>query len=84
MAVAYIHQASTGRWHITDDCLDYLDERGTSFPSRRAAIAYMRQTWSLLDAWTHYRAGKKIVPLTTQAERAYVLRKMAEEDASAR
>ena len=42
--VARIHQAPTGKWHITDDSLPHLDERGQSFPSERAAIRAARES----------------------------------------
>lgn len=47
--VARIHQSLTGRWHITDDSLPYLDERGASYPSERAAIRAARDS----GEWTH-------------------------------
>ena len=47
--VARIHQASTGRWHITDDSLPHLDERGASYSSERAAIRAARES----GEWTH-------------------------------
>ncbi len=51
---AYIHEAPTGRWHITDDALDYLDERGRGHKSERAAIKAARES----GQWTH-RVNRK-------------------------
>ena len=34
---AYIHTAATGRHHVTDDSLDYLDESGPGFASKADA-----------------------------------------------
>ena len=47
--VARIHEAPTGRWHVTDDSLPHLDERGASYPSERAAIRAARES----GEWTH-------------------------------
>jgi len=56
--VAYIHESLTGQWHITDDSLDYLDEGGQSYQSKREAIAAARE-----GDWTHYNATGRIVRL---------------------
>jgi hypothetical protein len=40
--IARIHQAPTGRWHVTDDALDYLDEGGKGYASERDAIRAIR------------------------------------------
>lgn len=58
--VARIHEAPTGRWHVTNDALDYLDERGDGQATRRDAI----QSARLLEDYTHYlRPNGKIVRL---------------------
>ena len=41
--VARIHQAPTGRYHITDDDLPYLDETGIGYPNERIAIKTARE-----------------------------------------
>lgn len=41
--VARVHEAPTGQWYITDDSLDYLDERGYGYKSERAAISGARE-----------------------------------------
>ena len=53
--IARIHQAPTGRWHITNDALPYLDERSHGYKSRREAVAISRY-----QGWTHQvnRGGK--------------------------
>ena len=38
MKVANIHEAPNGTWHITDNALDYLDERGIEHGTERQAI----------------------------------------------
>ena len=40
--VAYIHEALTGKYHITDNDLPYLDERGAAYSSKRSAIKAAR------------------------------------------
>ena len=40
--VANIHNAPTGRWHITPNHLPYLDERGPGYQSEREAITAAR------------------------------------------
>jgi hypothetical protein len=44
--IARIHTASTGIYHVTDDSLDHLDERGTGYVTKADA---MRQA-----AWAGY------------------------------
>ena len=55
---ANIHESPTGRWHITDNALPYLDERGQSYPTERAAIRAARAS----GEWTHRvtRDGKVV------------------------
>lgn len=54
--VARISDAAGG-YVITDDSLDYIDERGTRYSSRRAAIQGARH-WG----YTHYLnpSGRKV------------------------
>jgi hypothetical protein len=47
--IANIHEALTGDWHITDNSLDYLDERGASYKTERQAIKAARDC----GQWTH-------------------------------
>ena len=47
--VANIHEAPTGRWYITDDSANYLDESGTGYKSEREAIKAARES----GQWTH-------------------------------
>lgn len=57
--VARVFEGATG-WFYCDDALDYLDERGPRFASRREAIAGARDA----GEWTHYAtAGGRIVRL---------------------
>jgi len=55
---ANIHESNAGKWHITDNALSYLDERGASYQSERAAIKAARES----GQWTHRvnRAGKTV------------------------
>lgn len=43
--IARIHESILG-WHISDNGLPYLDERGTVYPTRNAAIAMARWRFS--------------------------------------
>jgi hypothetical protein len=54
--VANIHESIAGNWYITDNSLDYLDERGVGHGSERQAIKMARES----GQWTHRvtRAGK--------------------------
>ena len=56
MKVANIHEAPNGTWHITDNALDHLDERGIGHGSERQAIKIAR----LSGEFTHRvtRSGK--------------------------
>lgn len=63
--VARIHEAPTGRWHVTDDALDHLDESGRGYPSRVAAVRALREHNECPQGqprWTHYLApdGRKV------------------------
>ena len=59
-SVARIHESANGRWYVTNNWVNYLDERGFSYLSRRAAIAALRDS----VFWTHYISGKnRIVKL---------------------
>jgi hypothetical protein len=46
-----IFQEPTGRWHISNDDLPYLDARGTGYASRAEAVRDAKQ-WG----WTIVRA----------------------------
>ena len=48
-AVANIHEAPTGRWYVTDDSANYLDESGTGYKSEREAIKAARES----GQWSH-------------------------------
>jgi len=47
---AYIHEASTGRWHISSASMNYLNEGGYGYKSRREAIQSIRERGD----YTHY------------------------------
>lgn len=47
--VVRIHEAPTGKWHLSDDALPHLDERGPGYGSAREAIAAARGS----RQWTH-------------------------------
>jgi hypothetical protein len=58
--IANIHEAQNGTWHITDNALDYLDERGVGHGTERQAIKIARNSGN----WTHRVTSKgKIVKL---------------------
>lgn len=60
MKTANIHEALTGQWHVTDNDLDYLDERGNGYASERKAIKAVREC----GEWSHrVNAKGKIVKL---------------------
>lgn len=58
--IARIFEEPTGKIHICDDGLDYLDARGRAYNSRRQAIASLRDN----PHYTHYRAGNRIVGIS--------------------
>ena len=87
--IAYIHEAPTGLWHISDHDSDTLDERGDGYYSRRSALLAVRAS----DDWTHYVApsgkGRKAMNSTNRIERSErrrirVTRKRAVKRSSAR
>ena len=65
--IARIFGEATGKYHICDDALDYLDARGRAYDSRRQAIASLRA--DLRDyppeagCYTHYRVGNRIAKI---------------------
>ena len=52
--VAYIHKASTGYWHISDNEREILSEEGIGYDNERAAIKAARQ-----DGWFTHRIDLK-------------------------
>lgn len=48
--IARIFEEPTGKYHICDDGLDYLDARGKGYDSRRQAIQSIRQ----YGEYSHY------------------------------
>ena len=57
-STANIHEAPTGRWHITNNDLPHLDERGQGYRTEREAIRAARESGD----WTHRvaRNGKVV------------------------
>ena len=51
-----------GGYFICDNSLPYLDTRGSAFPSRRAAIAGLKQFRKYIpEGYTHYLSkGRKV------------------------
>jgi hypothetical protein len=51
-----------GGYFISDNSLSYLDARGSAFPSRRAAIASLKQARKYIpEGYTHYLSkGRKV------------------------
>jgi len=59
--VARIFQEVTGKYHICDNNLSYLDARGYGYNSRREAIRSIRESSKYYDnTWTHYVSGNRI------------------------
>lgn len=58
--VARIHEAPTGRWYLTNDAMNYLNESGRSYKSEREAIKAARES----GEYTHrVGPGGKVVKL---------------------